>query len=101
MLGCRWRGGLVGSYGGRNTAGNGNIAMRMYTCIGLDDKHLADWSYITGQGNAGEQEIILLVRQLSQRERQGFQLCQERCVEVHQIAAQALHGDESSSSGVL
>ena len=34
--------------------------MRMYPCIGLDDKHLADWSHISGKGNAGEQ-IILLV----------------------------------------
>jgi len=29
---------------------------------------------------------------------QGLQLCQERCVEIHQIVAQALHEDESNSS---
>jgi exosome complex component MTR3 len=41
------------------------------------------------------------VRRLIQKERQGLQLCQERCIEIHQIVARALHEDESSSPVVL
>jgi hypothetical protein len=61
LLGCHWRGRLVGSYRGRGSAGNGNVAMRMYTRTGFDNKCLADWSHIAGQGNTGEQEIIVSV----------------------------------------
>ena len=35
--------------------------MRMYTRIGLDDKRLADWLHITGQGNTGGPQIVLSV----------------------------------------
>jgi hypothetical protein len=75
--------------------------MRMHTSIGLDDKHLADGSHISGQGNTGKQDIILFVgASTKSKECQGLQLCQERCIEIHQIAAQALHDDENSSIAV-
>jgi hypothetical protein len=61
MLGCHRGARLVGSYRGRDAAGNWNVAMRMHTRIGLDDKRLADWPHITGQGNTGEQQIVLSV----------------------------------------
>jgi len=58
VLGCRRGGRLVGSYRGRDAAGDWNVAMRMHTCIGFDDKRLADWPHITGQGNTGERRLF-------------------------------------------
>ena len=74
--------------------------MRVHTRIGLDDKRLADWPHITSQGSTGELQIVLSIGPSTSAEEkgQGLQLCQERCVEIHQIVAQALHEDESNSS---
>ena len=58
VLGGHRGGRLVGSYRGRDAAGNWNVAMRMHTRIGFDDKRLADWPHITGQGNTGELQIV-------------------------------------------
>lgn len=102
MLGCHRGGRLVGSYRGRDAASNWNVAVRVHTRIGLDDKHLADWPHITGQGSTGELQIVLSIgpSTSAEEECQGLQLCQERCVEIHQIVSQALHEDESNSEFV-
>jgi hypothetical protein len=71
----------------------------MYARSGLGDKRLADWSRISGQGTSGGRQLIFSAGSLTSRGNyQSLQLCQERCVEVHQIVAQALHEDENESS---
>jgi hypothetical protein len=71
----------------------------MYARSGLDDKRLADWLHIPGQGISGERKSIFSVGSLTWRDkRQSLRLCQERCVEIHQVVAQALHEDENESN---
>jgi hypothetical protein len=71
----------------------------MYARSGLDDKRLADWSHISDQGISGGRQLISSARSLTPgRKRQSLQLCQERCVEIHQTVAQALREDENESS---
>lgn len=71
----------------------------MYARSGLDDKRLADWPHISDQGISGGRQLISSARSLTlRRKRQSLQLCQERCVEIHQTVAQVLHEDENEGS---